>query len=52
MISLIQGDAPSVQGTGGPGYNFDDEIHPELTFTKPYPSRCDGQCRIAWWQGH
>ncbi len=23
-------------GTGGPGYQFDDEIHPELDFTKPY----------------
>ena len=23
-------------GTGGPGYQFDDEIHPELAFTEPY----------------
>ena len=23
-------------GTGGPGYRFDDEFHPELTFEKPY----------------
>ena len=21
---------------GGPGYQFDDEIHPELTFSEPY----------------
>ncbi len=23
-------------GTGGPGYTFNDEIHPELDFTAPY----------------
>jgi peptidyl-prolyl cis-trans isomerase A (cyclophilin A) len=23
-------------GTGGPGYTFKDEPHPELTFDKPY----------------
>ena len=23
-------------GRGGPGYQFKDEIHPELAFTKPY----------------
>jgi peptidyl-prolyl cis-trans isomerase A (cyclophilin A) len=33
---MIQGGDPLGQGTGGPGYNFDDEINPELTFTKPY----------------
>jgi len=33
---MIQGGDPLGQGTGGPGYAFDDEIHPELTFTKPY----------------
>lgn len=33
---MIQGGDPLGQGTGGPGYNFDDEISPELTFTKPY----------------
>jgi peptidyl-prolyl cis-trans isomerase A (cyclophilin A) len=33
---MIQGGDPVGNGTGGPGYTFDDEIHPELSFTKPY----------------
>ena len=33
---MIQGGDPLGQGVGGPGYNFDDEIHPELTFGSPY----------------
>jgi peptidyl-prolyl cis-trans isomerase A (cyclophilin A) len=33
---MLQGGDPAGNGTGGPGYTFDDEIHPELTFTKPY----------------
>ena len=33
---MIQGGCPRGDGRGGPGYTFDDEIHPELTFTKPY----------------
>ena len=33
---MIQGGCPLGTGTGGPGYNFDDEIHPELVFDKPY----------------
>ncbi|RKR75818.1 peptidylprolyl isomerase [Frondihabitans australicus] len=33
---MIQGGDPLGQGVGGPGYNFDDEIHPELTFAEPY----------------
>jgi len=33
---MIQGGDPLGQGIGGPGYNFDDEIHPELTFQQPY----------------
>ena len=33
---MIQGGDPLGQGVGGPGYNFDDEIHPDLTFNKPY----------------
>jgi peptidyl-prolyl cis-trans isomerase A (cyclophilin A) len=33
---MIQGGDPTGTGTGGPGYNFDDEPHPELTFNRPY----------------
>ena len=33
---MIQGGCPLGTGTGGPGYTFDDEIHPDLGFTKPY----------------
>ncbi|MGI8531610.1 MAG: peptidylprolyl isomerase [Geodermatophilaceae bacterium] len=33
---MIQGGDPLGQGIGGPGYKFDDEIHPELTFQRPY----------------
>jgi peptidyl-prolyl cis-trans isomerase A (cyclophilin A) len=33
---MIQGGDPEGTGMGGPGYTFDDEIHSELTFTKPY----------------
>ena len=33
---MIQGGDPLGTGTGGPGYSFDDEIHPELAFTEPY----------------
>ena len=33
---MIQGGCPQGTGTGGPGYTFDDEIHPELAFNKPY----------------
>lgn len=33
---MIQGGDPTGTGSGGPGYTFDDEIHPELTFDRPY----------------
>ncbi|MGI8530574.1 MAG: peptidylprolyl isomerase [Geodermatophilaceae bacterium] len=33
---MIQAGDPLGQGIGGPGYQFDDEIHPELSFSRPY----------------
>jgi peptidyl-prolyl cis-trans isomerase A (cyclophilin A) len=33
---MLQGGDPLGQGFGGPGYQFDDEIHPELNFNDPY----------------
>src|SRR3954447_11115472 len=33
---MIQGGDPLGTGTGGPGYTFADEIHPELQFDRPY----------------
>ncbi|OMH34180.1 peptidylprolyl isomerase [Tersicoccus sp. Bi-70] len=33
---MIQGGDPLGRGVGGPGYEFDDEIAPDLDFTQPY----------------
>jgi peptidyl-prolyl cis-trans isomerase A (cyclophilin A) len=33
---MIQGGDPLGTGTGGPGYTFADEPHPELRFDRPY----------------
>ena len=32
---MIQGGCPLGTGTGGPGYTFKDEFHPELQFDRP-----------------
>ena len=33
---MIQGGDPLGNGRGGPGYKFNDEIHPSLKFDRPY----------------
>ena len=33
---MVQGGCPLGTGTGGPGYKFKDEFHPELQFDRPY----------------
>jgi peptidyl-prolyl cis-trans isomerase A (cyclophilin A) len=33
---MLQAGDPLGQGTGGPGYEFDDEINSELNFNEPY----------------
>jgi peptidyl-prolyl cis-trans isomerase A (cyclophilin A) len=33
---MIQGGDPTGTGSGGPGYDFDDEPHPDRHFNEPY----------------
>ncbi len=33
---MIQGGCPKGEGTGGPGFTFDDEISPDKDFSSPY----------------
>jgi peptidyl-prolyl cis-trans isomerase A (cyclophilin A) len=33
---MLQGGCPLGTGTGDPGYKFEDEFHPELSFDRPY----------------
>ena len=44
---MLQGGDRTGTGTGGPGFNFDDEIHPELDFTKPYVLAMANAGRVA-----
>lgn len=33
---MIHGGDPLANGLGGPGYEFEDEFHPDLAFDRPY----------------